>query len=158
MLPGLFYPASRTVQKFIFKTETHKLTLHIKGMYLFFLQETVQSICLTLSLVYQTNHLNYCKAGWNDFLEITWVLRKASVLLKAQKEGGMESHPTCRAAAEAWLPRANHSFLKDPTGTRAALCSVCCRVKTCIQKHASVWHCHSMPAWLRNQQHAGTQP
>lgn len=57
VFPGLFHPASRTEQKFIFKTETHKLTLHIKGMYLFFLQETRQSICLTLLLVYQTNHL-----------------------------------------------------------------------------------------------------
>lgn len=56
VLPGLFHSASRTVQEFIFKTETHKLTLLIKGTYLFFLQQTLHSICLTLLLVYQTNH------------------------------------------------------------------------------------------------------
>lgn len=58
VLPGLLHPASRT--KFIFKTETYKLTLDIKGMYLFFLHETVHpvhSMSLTLLLVYQTNHL-----------------------------------------------------------------------------------------------------
>lgn len=50
------HPASSTVQKSIFKTETCKLTLHIKFIF-FSLQETLHAVCQTLLLVCQTNSL-----------------------------------------------------------------------------------------------------
>lgn len=145
---GLLHPASRTVLKFTFKMETHKLTLHIKGMYLVFLEETVHSICLTLSLVYQPNHSqreNHSKAGRNDLLEIPGALCKAPVLLQAQEVGGMQSHPMCRAIADA-----NHPFERTPEEPEQ-LSAVCTAgsgsVSTNVHPHSMVTaHLHGLAA------------
>lgn len=73
---------------------------------------------------------NYCKADWNDFLEIARILCKALVLLKAKEERGMES--SLIGTVESRLPRAMHSFSKHSSGTRTALSRAHCRIRICI--------------------------
>lgn len=140
------HPASSTVQKSIFKTETCKLTLHIKFIF-FSLQETLHAVCQTLLLVCQTNSLKERitakQTGMTSWKSLGF-LCKALVLLKAKEDGGMEGPFTCRATMESRLPRAIPSFSKHSSRTRMALYRARCRIMICIHKHASIGHCHSM--------------
>lgn len=114
VLPGLFHPGSKTEQEFIFKRETHKLTLHIK-VFVFPSGNCALNMPDTITSLPNKPRDNYCKTSWNDFLEITQVFARHWFSSRRRKKGEW------RAIPHAELPRANLSFSKDPSGARMAL-------------------------------------
>lgn len=108
----------------------------------------MHSICLTLLLVYQTNHLK--SESWQSRLQ----------QLPGDPLGSVQgtSSPQCsgsRGNAEPFHvqshSRCKPPFSKDPRRTRRALCSVHCKIRICIHKRASAWQGHSTAAWLSSQ-------